>query len=567
LRLRQEPGHNGNRYCNHLTFSADHLQLGMLGVLHHARNAVAGLLPLRLMTSCAIMVGLVSFGLRQNRLTNQENEPCQAHPEPFHAASLVQKMVRERVAAQTDSEPIHAATVQMQLPATSVGEAYNAASSFSAPAEAEISQQPNAGFLDPATQQYLSQLGAATSATQQQGRLLDQAHAYLGQLNAAAAAQQQVSSAQPPTVWVSPRSSSIPLASAHSLFDVNLPKQRLDQALTASAQIMMQGKLDREAEATRNAEQRSEAILKRLHESEGVADSMHKRIRELEAEVDRQRLEEATESQFRNNLQLKLSQADVRLKEAQNRVVAAQAKQMLLQQAAQDSEARRIEAQAHLAAKTREEMEHMKLEKASEERIAQYFQESSQAVHASREMVQQSAASLSNEVAQLQEAASAQLLKLRQELNGQKETAQEASRTAQEASRAVQEQERLRIDAERRLADTLAALQDLEHAAIQSSHSDSPQLRQVNAVHSQATSWPVPEPALSLQPVATAPETLASRSSPELTLPLMEPVAPLAPLPAPPLVNAQAVQQESTKQGGTLQGLLNQLYVLLAEHH
>jgi len=183
----------------------------MLAVLRHVRMVVACLLPFRLLTSCAVMVGLSAIGLRHNR----QHELCRAHPEPSHGASLVQKVVRERVSVQSDEEAIHDATVPVQLQATTlVGGADDVASSFSAPAVAAILQQPHAGFLDQATQAYLSQLGVATSVPQQQGGLRDQAQAYLGQLNAAtAAAQQQVGSLQFPTTVVSPRSSAIPVGS------------------------------------------------------------------------------------------------------------------------------------------------------------------------------------------------------------------------------------------------------------------------------------------------------------------------------------------------------------------
>jgi len=575
----------------------------MLAVLRHVRMVVACLLPFRLLTSCAVMVGLSAIGLRHNR----QHELCRAHPEPSHGASLVQKVVRERVSVQSDEEAIHDATVPVQLQATKLeGGADTAMSFFSSPAVAAIPQQPNAGFLDPATQAYLSQLGAATSGTQQQAGLRDQAQAYLGQLSAATvAAQQQVGSLQFPTTLVSPRSSAIPVGSKErgdqSLLDVTMKKQQLDQTLVslkeASTQIMMmQGKLDNEAEATRRAEQHSESVLKRLHESEeaansmhkrigdleakvhhqregeAAADSMHKRIRELEAEVDHQHTEEAVETQLRNDLQSTLSQTDAGLNEALNRVAAAEATQVQLQHAAKDSEARKVEAEARLAAKTREEGEHMMSEKASEKQVAQTLQESSLAMRASDELVQQSAGTFSRAVAQLQEA-NTQVLKLRQELHGQKEMAQETWRAASEQERLLKSSAAERMAAERRLADSLAALQGLEPVAILSGtrHSDSPQPMQASPVYSQATSWPVPEPALPLEPVASAPETLVPVSSPELMFPLMEPspmpVAPLAPLPAPPLVNARAVEQADTKRRGTIQGILNQLYILLAQRN
>jgi len=324
---------------------------------------------------------------------------------------------------------------------------------------------------------------------------------------------------------------------------------------------MMQGRLDKEAEATRRAEQQSKAILQRLHESEeaagsmhkrigdleaevdhqrageAAADSMHKRIRELEAEVDHLRTVEAMETQLRNDLQSKLSQADAGLNEAVHRVAAAEAKQVQMQQAAKDSEARRVAAEIRLAAKTREERDRMMSQKASEERVARDLQESSLAVRASHELVQQGAASLQE--------ANKQVLKLRQELIGQKERAQDAWRAAQEQERRMNAVAAGRMVAERRLADSLATLQGLELVATPSGtpHSDAVQLI-----------GPV-------TPQASAQETLVPRSFPELTLP----TAPLAPLPAPPLVDARAIKQEDAKRGGALQGLLNQLYILLTQ--
>jgi len=314
-----------------------------------------------------------------------------------------------------------------------------------------------------------------------------------------------------------------------------MKKQQLDQTLVslkeASTQIMMmQGKLDNEAEATRRAEQQSKAIWQRLHESEEAAGSMQERIGDLEAEVDHQRTEEARETRLRDDLLLKLSQADAGLK-------AAEAKQVQMQQAAKDSEARRVAAEIRLAAKTREERDRMMSQKASEERVARDLQESSLAVRASHELVQQGAASLQE--------ANKQVLKLRQELIGQTERAQDAWRAAQEQERRMNAVAAGRMVAERRLADSLATLQGLELVATPSGtpHSDAVQLI-----------GPV-------TPQASAQETLVPRSFPELTLP----TAPLAPLPAPPLVDARAIKQEDAKRGGALQGLLNQLYILLTQ--
>merc|ERR1719195_1264712 len=111
----------------------------MLVVLGHAPNAVAWFLPSRLMTSCAVLVGILALGLRQTSLTRQEYEPCGTHPEPSHAASLVQKLVRERVAVQTDEEAIHDGTVPVQLPATTIVRGSDSATPFvSAHVGAEI---------------------------------------------------------------------------------------------------------------------------------------------------------------------------------------------------------------------------------------------------------------------------------------------------------------------------------------------------------------------------------------------------------------------------------------------
>jgi len=497
--------------------------------------------------------------------------------EPFHAVSLVQKVVRERVAVETNEEAIHDATVASQSRATAVLGGPASVAPSSSPQTLVAPQTPYAGFLDQATQAYLSQLGAATSLTQQQAGLPDQAKTYFSQLNAATAAAQQMGSVQPATTWVPARSPVPPAASkesaAPSLLDVTMSKQDFDQTSgalkEASADIvMMQGKLDREAEAARKTEQRYEAVQQRLHETEDAAYSMEKRIKVLEAEVDRHRTEEAMDLQLRNDLQAKLSKADAGFNEAQQRVAAAEARRAQWQQAAKDSEARRVEAEARLAKKTQEEREHVMSEKASEERLAQYLQESSQAVHASHELAQQGAASFTRAVAQLQEA-NTQVSKLRQELNGQKELAQEAWVAAQEQERRMNASAARRMAAERHLADSLAALQGLEPVStLQTRHSDSLQLVPASPVNSQATSWPVPEP---LRFEANAPETLVGRSSPELTMPLMDsvplPMPPLTPQPAPPVVDSRGVEQVDTKRAGTLEGMLNQLYILLSQRH
>jgi len=150
-----------------------------------------------------------------------------------------------------------------------------------------------------------------------------------------------------------------------SLYDSRSKVEELQQRLDQKEQERtMIAELLRETEDAAERRKVDEAVLQRPHESEQAADSMHRRIRDLEAEVNRQRegeasadsmhkrireleaevdrhgKEEAMQTQLRNDLQSKLLQADTGLSEAQRRVAAAEATQVQLQQAAKDSEAR-----------------------------------------------------------------------------------------------------------------------------------------------------------------------------------------------------------------------------------